>query len=223
MNDALGWILQVVQDVDPVLRTILAGIGIVLETSVLIGLIIPGDSIVIVASTAVDGPVEYFALIVVVIVGALCGESIGFTLGRYFGPKIRSSRFGARIGERNWVRAENYLDKRGGLAVFISRFLPVLHSLIPVTVGMSAMPYRRFMLWTIPACVIWAFAYVSVGSIAAGTYRELSSELKYAGFVFVGIIVGFALLGYTVKRILQRREERHMAHPADGAPVAEES
>jgi membrane protein DedA with SNARE-associated domain len=48
--------------------------------------------------------------------------------------------------------------------VFISRFLPVLHSLIPLTVGMSTMRYRKFMAWTVPACVIWAFAYVTVGS-----------------------------------------------------------
>ena len=53
MNDVLTWILDVVQSVDPVLRTVLAGVGILLETSVLVGLIVPGDTIVIVASTAI--------------------------------------------------------------------------------------------------------------------------------------------------------------------------
>ena len=48
MNDVLTWILDAVQSVDPVLRTALAGIAIMLETSVLIGLIVPGDTIVIV-------------------------------------------------------------------------------------------------------------------------------------------------------------------------------
>ena len=86
LNGALSWILTIVQDVDPVLRTIIAGIGILLETSILIGLVVPGDTIVIVASTAVDGLVEYFALAFTVIVGALTGESIGFALGRFFGP-----------------------------------------------------------------------------------------------------------------------------------------
>ena len=94
MNEILSWILDVVQSVDPVLRTLLAGIGILLETSILIGLIVPGDTIVIVAATGVVGPVEYFALIVTVIAGALAGESIGFALGRYFGPRIRASRLG---------------------------------------------------------------------------------------------------------------------------------
>ncbi|GAA1443910.1 DedA family protein [Leifsonia poae] len=210
MNDALTWILDLVQSVDPVLRTAIAGLGMLLETSILVGLVVPGDTIVLVASTAVGNPVEYIALVIVVIVGALCGESIGFALGRFFGPKIRASGLGRRIGQNNWDRAEAYLAKRGGIAVFLSRFLPVLHSLIPLTVGMSPMRYRTFMRWTIPACVIWAFAYVSVGSAAAGSYRELSRELHWAGYVFVAVIALFILLAIVVKKVLQKREARHM-------------
>jgi membrane-associated protein len=215
INDVLDTILTTIQSVDPVLRTILAGLGILLETSVLIGLVVPGDTIVLVASTGVDGGVEYISLVAAVIVGALCGESIGFALGWYFGPKIRASRLGRRIGERHWVRAERYLDRRGGIAVFLSRFLPVLHSLVPVTVGMSSMRYRRFIAWTAPACVLWAFAYVTVGSAAAGGYREVSSTLHNAGYVFVGVIAAFILLVVLGKKLLERSESRHMRNEAD--------
>lgn len=212
MNDILDWILGTVSSVDPVVRTVLAGIGILLETSVLVGLVVPGDSIVIVASTAVANPIEFVALVLTVIAGALSGESIGFALGRYFGPWIRRSRLGRRIGEKNWVRAENYLKRRGGIAVFLSRFLPVLHSVIPLTVGMSPMRYRTFMAWTIPACVLWAVAYVGVGSAAAGGYRELSQTLHFAGYLFVGVIALFVVVIVVVKRWLSRREARHMEH-----------
>jgi membrane protein DedA with SNARE-associated domain len=215
-NEVLTALLDAVQSVDPVVRTLLAGVGMFLETSVLVGLVVPGDTIVIVASTAVDGPVEYFALIAAVVVGALAGESVGFALGRWFGPHIRHSRLGRRIGEHNWVRAENYVDRRGGIAVFISRFLPVLHSLVPLTVGMSTMRYRKFMAWTVPACVIWAFAYVSVGSAAAGSYRQLAEQLHFAGYIFVGIIVVFLLAVVVVKKLLERSEARHWTHPGDG-------
>ncbi|WP_223690395.1 DedA family protein [Leifsonia poae] len=213
MNEALTWILDLVQSVDPVLRTALAGVGIMLETSILIGLIVPGDTVVLVASTAVGNPVEYVALVIVVIVGALIGESIGFGLGRLFGPKIRASGLGRRIGTSNWERAEAYLAKRGGIAVFLSRFLPVLHSLIPLTVGMSTMRYRTFIAWTAPACTLWALAYVTVGSLAAGSYRELSQELHGAGYVFVAIIAVFLVLALVVKKVLQKREARHMDAP----------
>lgn len=213
MNDVLSWLLDAVQSVDPVLRTALAGLAIMLETSVLVGLIVPGDTVVIVASTAVDGPIQFVSLIATVVIGAMIGETIGFALGRFFGPRIRASRLGRWLGEHNWARAERYLERRGGIAVFISRFLPVLHSLIPLTVGMSTMRYRTFIAWTLPACLLWSTAYVSVGSAAAGTYRELSQTLHFAGYIFVAIIVVFLLAAWAIKRLLHRSETKHMTHP----------
>ncbi|AWB86628.1 DedA family protein [Mycetocola zhujimingii] len=223
MNEFLTWLLDLVQSVDPVLRTVLAGTAILLETSVLVGLIVPGDTVVIVSSTAVESPAQFVGLIAAVLIGSIVGESIGFALGRFFGPRIRASRLGRKIGDRHWVRAENYLDRRGGIAVFISRFLPVLHSLIPLTVGMSSMSYRRFISWTIPACLLWSIAYVSVGSAAAGTYRQLADQLHYAGYIFVAIIGAFLVVAYLVKRVLKRSEERHMNRPGDGDPATPES
>lgn len=216
LNGVLVWLLDTIQSVDPVLRTLLAGFGMFLETSFLVGLVVPGDTIVIVSSTAVASVPEYLGLVAAVIVGALAGESLGFALGRFFGPRIRRSRLGHRIGERNWVRAENYLDRRGGIAVFVSRFLPVLHSLIPLTVGMSGMTYRKFMTWTVPATVVWTLSYVTVGTLAAGSFRELLDRLHYAGYVFVGIIVLFLIGVLVVKKVLERSEGRHMDTPGDG-------
>lgn len=216
MNEVLNWILSTVHEVEPALRILFAAVGIFCETSILIGLVVPGDTIVIVAATATTNWIEYVSLLIAVVVGALGGESLGFALGHYFGPKIRTSRLGRWIGESHWTRAENYLDRRGGIAVFISRFLPVLHSLIPLTVGMSTMRYRKFIAWTAPACVVWALAYVSVGWAAAGSYRHLSARLHFAGYVFVAIIVVFIVLVVLVKRLIERREARHMKHPGDG-------
>lgn len=211
MNEFLTWLLDLVQSVDPLARVLLAGLAIMLETSVLVGLVVPGDTVVIVTATAVDSVWAGLALGVAVVVGALIGESIGFWLGRYLGPKIRYSRLGARIGEHNWTRAELYLRRRGGPAIFISRFLPVLHSLVPLTVGMSGFGYRRFLAWTAPACVLWASLYIPVAALAAGTYRELADRLHFAGFIFVGIIVLFLVAMYFAKRLLERSEAKHLS------------
>ena len=210
MNEFLTWLLDAVQSVDPVLRTVLAGVAVMLETSVLIGLFVPGDTVVIIAGTAVGSPIEGIVLIVAVVIGALVGESIGFWLGRYLGPRIRHSRLGRRIGDANWERSERYLRRRGGPAIFVSRFLPVLHSLVPLTVGMSGYSYRRFLAWTVPACIIWASLYVSVAALAAGTYRELADRLHFAGYIFVGIIVVFLLLVYVSKKVIERAERKHL-------------
>lgn len=218
MNEILTWLLDVVQNVDPVLRTIIAGIAVMLETSVLVGLVVPGDTMVIVAGTAVASPLEGVVLAAAIVVGALLGESFGFWLGRFFGPRIRASRLGQRLGERNWERADRYLRRRGGPAIFLSRFLPVLHSLVPLTVGMSGYSYRRFLAWTAPACVVWAGLYVTVAAGAAGTYRELSDRIHYAGYVFVGVLAVFLVLVFVGKKLIERAERRHLL---DDAPPLE--
>lgn len=219
MNEFLTWLLDTVQSVDPIVRTLLAGLAIMLETSVLIGLFVPGDTIVIIAATAVASVWEGVALGIAVVIGALIGESIGFWLGRFLGPRIHHSALGRRIGDENWARSERYLRRRGGPAIFISRFLPVLHSLVPLTVGMSSYPYKRFLAWTVPACVIWAALYITVASVAAGTYRELADQLHYAGYIFVGVIVVFIVLVFLGKKIIERVERRHLTDADDETGV----
>ena len=206
----MQWAIETVQSVDPVLRTVLAGVAIMLETSILIGLVVPGDTVVLVAAIGVTSWSEGIALGLAVVVGALIGESLGFWLGKWAGPHIRSSWLGRRIGEQHWERSERYLRRRGGIAIFLSRFLPVLHSLVPLTVGMSGYAYRRFIAWTLPACVVWTTIYVGLAAGAAGSYHELSQRIHYAGYVFVGAIAVLLIAVLVVKKLIARREERHM-------------
>lgn len=213
VNDFFDWLLSTVHGVDPIARVVIAAAAMFCETSVLLGLIVPGDTVVLVAGTAVDGPVEFIALVLAVIVGSLLGESVGFSLGKYFGPRIRHSRLGRRIGEKHWDRAETYLARRGGLAVAISRFLPVLHSLVPIVVGTSPMRYRTFIRWTAPACLVWALAYVSIGAFAARSYRQLSGQLHFAGWIFIGIVVVGLVVIFFVRRAIERNEAKHMEKP----------
>jgi membrane-associated protein len=219
VNEVLDNILAFVTSVDPVFRTAIAGVAMFLETSILVGLLVPGDTVVIVSSTAVSSTPEYWALLITVLAGSLAGESLGFVLGRLFGPRLRASRLGKRIGGGHWDRAERYLARRGGLAVFISRFLPVLHALIPLTVGMSPMRYRRFLAWTAPACAVWAFAYITVGTLAAGSYRTVGDRLHYAGYLFVGVIAVFLLIALGVRTLLNRTQRKHMDDEAPGPAV----
>lgn len=220
MNEILTWLLDTVQHVDPVARTLIAAVAIMLETSVLVGLVVPGDTTVIVAGTAVASPFEAVVLIVAVIAGSIAGESVGFALGRFLGPRIRASRLGRRIGEKNWERSERYLLRRGGPAVFLSRFLPVLHSVVPLTVGMSGFGYRRFIAWTLPACALWSTLYVAVASVAAGTFRELSETIHSAGYIFVGAIVLFLVLVFVAKKVIERAERKHFGEGGEAGHVA---
>lgn len=204
MNEVLDAILSWVEGVPPVWRVLVTGVAVLLETSILVGLVVPGDTIVLVSSTGVTTLASYLFTVLAVVLGALAGESIGFSLGRLFGPRLRSSWLGRQVGEKRWAKADRFVQRRGGIAVFISRFLPVFHSVIPLTAGTTAMRYRSFMIWTIPACTIWAFLYVSIGSGAAGTYRELQTSFSSAGWVFIAIVTVSIVLVALIKNVLHR-------------------
>ncbi|GGF29743.1 membrane protein [Microbacterium sorbitolivorans] len=210
INDVLTTILDFVEGVSPVLRTLIASVAMMLETSVLVGLIVPGDTIVLVTATSVTTFLEGLVLGACIVAGAFAGETIGYMVGRWAGPWLRRSRVGGWIGERNWERAEKYLQRRGGIAIFFSRFLPVLHSIVPLTVGMSGYAYRKFVAWTLPACALWSAIYITIAAGAAETYRELSGSAHWAGFAFIGIIAAGMLLIFAGKKLLGWFEHRHM-------------
>lgn len=216
MNDILNWLIDTVQSVSPLLRNLIAGFAILCETSLFVGLIIPGDTVVLVASAGVTDILDFFYLLGAVLFGSLIGESIGFTLGRLFGKRIRFSKLGQRLGEKNWQLADRFVERRGGVAVAISRFLPMLHSLVPVVAGMTKMKYRTFISWTVAACAVWASAYVGVGYLTKSAYGQISGQLKWGGLAFVAIILIFLIIVHFAKQKLEIAAEKMADAPEGG-------
>ena len=215
MNEIINNILATVASVDPVTRTLISALFIMLETSFLVGLVIPGDTVVLISSTAITNLQEYVFMVVMVIVGSLTGETIGFFVGKFFGPKIRTSWLGRKLGPHRWQQAENYIDRRGGIAVFLSRFLPILHSLIPLTVGMTKMKYRTFIAWTAAACVIWTFVYVTLAAVLKDQYEAFAAKYEWAGFLFIGVVVAFIVVVSLIKKRVEKTQEKYMDEPGD--------
>jgi membrane-associated protein len=211
VNEILDWILDGISGINPVWRNLAAGVAIMLETSIFIGLIVPGDTVVLIASAGVSDLADFFWLIGAVLVGSMIGETIGFSIGRLFGKQIRSSKLGQRFGEHNWHRADVFVEKRGGPAVAISRFLPVLHSLVPVVAGATKMRYKTFISWTFGACLVWSSVYVSIGYIAKASYQEVASNFKFGALIFVAIIALFIFLVHLAKKKISKEADRMIA------------
>jgi membrane protein DedA with SNARE-associated domain len=203
MNEFIEWLNLSVQTFDPLSRNLIAGLAIMLETSLFIGLIIPGDTVVLAAGTLIQGWVDYAFLFLAVMVGSFLGETIGFYIGRLFGVRIRASRIGQRISPHIWTRADTFVESRGGIAIAMSRFLPILHSVIPVTAGMTKMTYRTFIVWTMSACALWAGIYLGIGWVARGA-SDAVNQFKFGGAVLIGIIVLFLVIITLVKKRLDK-------------------
>ena len=203
MNEFIDWLNTAVHTFDPFWRDVIAGFAILLETSVFVGLIIPGDTIVLAAGTMVRDWFDFSGLFIAVMLGSFAGESLGFYIGRIFGPRIRSSKLGLRIPEKVWHRADTFVESRGGIAIAMSRFLPVLHSVVPLTAGMTKMKYKTFIAWTAGACAVWTSMYLGIGWFAHGATDALK-QFKFGGAIFAGIIVVFLIIVTLAKKRLEK-------------------
>lgn len=168
------------------------GVLLVLETTVLVGLVTPGEVVLLAAATTVGSAGEFAALAGVAAGASIVGQTGGYLIGRRFGRRIRASWAGRKIGEPHWERAEAMLQGGTGLAVVGSRFLAVVHSCVPVLAGTLLMPMRRFARYTALGAVLWGLVYVGLGSAASVALREVAhlvGPTATAGAVAVVVVV----------------------------------
>jgi membrane-associated protein len=160
------------------------------ETSLFVGLLVPGDVVALFAGATVGHPLEFAALAGIAALGSLVGESAGYLIGRGYGRRLRHSRLGARLGERRWRRAERLaLGRDGGWALVTSRFVPVLHSMVPVLAGALGVPYRRFIAWEAAGGLLWGATYVGVGSLVGAGLRGHGPLFGYTGSALLVVLV----------------------------------
>ena len=120
------------------------------ETALFLGLVIPGELVVILGGAlASRSRVPLAGILAAGILGPITGDSIGYFLGRRYGR-----RFLRRKRMEKWARARQWLRKRGAKAVFLGRFTAFLRSIIPAAAGISRMPYRRFLPWSVAAGIL---------------------------------------------------------------------
>jgi undecaprenyl-diphosphatase len=203
---------KIVNWVEPVFVSggylIIAG-AVLMERSIFIGLIVPGD--LILALGGVYASEHKMNLVVVIVIGifaAIIGESIGFWFGRRYGIRlIRRIPLVRRLGTQLEM-SQDYFRRHGGKTVAIGRYATAAGAFIPFTAGAARMPYRRFLLFDIPAIVVWATA-ISVFGYAFG--QNLSFVDKVLSRFGYGVLVMFILvLGgmFVWKRYRKRRESR---------------
>ena len=207
---------KIVNWVEPVFVSggylIIAG-AVLMERSIFIGLIVPGD--LILALGGVYASEHKMNLVVVIVIGifaAIIGESIGFWFGRRYGIRlIRRIPLVRRLGTQLEM-SQDYFRRHGGKTVAIGRYATAAGAFIPFTAGAARMPYRRFLLFDIPAIVVWATA-ISVFGYAFGQnlnfVDKVLSRFGYGVLVLFTLILGgmFAWKRYRKRREL-RRERR---------------
>lgn len=160
---------------------------------------VPSESVVITLAAfgAASGSPHLLALGAVAAAGAFIGDNLTFTLARRSGlNRLRSSRR-PKVAQA-FRRAESELDRRGGLAIVVARYIPVGRVAVNVTAGAGSFSHRRFALLSAMAALSWAAYSVGIGALA-GHWVEQNPLLGAAG----GVVLAGGL-GLVVDRVLQR-------------------
>ena len=166
--DSVDHLLDRLADVDPVVLYSVAALATALEASLLIGLFLPGDVVVLFVGTTASSPAEFMLAVAVVAIGSVVGEMIGYGIGRRYQRRLRSAWIGRKVGQHRWRAADAFfLNRGGGPAVFGARFVAAAHALVPIVAGSTRMPARVFLSWTSAGAIVWALLYVTVGAVAA--------------------------------------------------------
>ncbi|MEV4347290.1 DedA family protein [Actinoplanes sp. NPDC049596] len=159
------------------------------EMTFLAGLLVPGESVVMLAGS-LPGPAGFAAVLVVGTLGALAGQTMGYAVGRAFGPRLRATRLGRRIGADRFDRAEAYLRDKGAPALVAVRFVAVIHAVVPIVAGVVGMPFRRFIVWSAVGTTMWVAAFAGVGALTAGADATggLGLVLTAVGATCLGVV-----------------------------------
>lgn len=170
-------------------------LGALLESAAFLGLIIPGESLVLVAGfLAAQGLLDLDVLIVVVALGAAVGDSIGYEMGRSMGrPALLryGNRFGVTDGRID--KAETFFARHGSKAVFLGRFVGFARALIPFLAGSSRMAYRKFLPYNVLGAVLWSAAVTLLGYFLGASWQSAERWIGRASAI-IGAILVFALL-----------------------------
>ena len=179
------------------------------EAAVLLGFVVPGEAAVIFGGVLVGrGDLSLTLVLVLAISGAILGDSVGYAVGRRFGDPIKASALGRRVGEERWAKAEDFLHRRGPVAVFVGRFTALLRAMVPGAAGMARLRYRTFLVFNVAGGVVWASACVLGGWAVGSVIARYLSDVSY---VVLGL-VALAVVVHLVRRARHRRSETAQVH-----------
>lgn len=158
-----------------------------LESGVFFGFFLPGASMLFTAGLlASQGFFNVWALIPLLTIAAILGDSVGY----WFGHKVGVTLFfrkDSRFFKREYLeRAKDFYDKHGAQTIFLARFIPIVRTFAPILAGITNMRYQTFVTYNILGAICWG-----AGVTFAGYYlgMRVPNMEKYLLFVILGIIV----------------------------------
>lgn len=197
----MSHLLDGILGLHPALILTVAALLVLAEDAVFIGFLVPGETAAVLAGVGAGiGHVPLSLAIVAIVLAAIIGDSVGYEVGRlFFGPRVLSSRLLAPHRERVF-RAQDFLRRRGGLAVFLGRFTAFFRAMMPALAGAAEMPYRRFLFWNATGGIVWGTGFVLLGYVAGASYHQVEKQVGRGVAVVLAVAVVSAMVVWRVRR-----------------------
>lgn len=181
----------------PFVLYLIVGAIVFIETGLLFGFFLPGDSILFSAGlvAAAHGNINIALLVTIIVAAAFFGDQIGFVIGRVVGRPYLDKRDSPRI-QAMIVNAERFYEKTGWWAVIAARFFPWIRTFVPPIAGISKMNYYKFLSANIIGAILWGAGITLAGYYAASLPWVKTSSYAIAAFFIIASLIS-AIVNYS--------------------------
>ena len=154
-----------------------------IETGLVVTPFLPGDSLLFAAGTfAALGSLNIWLLIGLMIVAAIGGDAVNYSIGHYLGERAYNIKW---IKKEYLEKTHAFFEKHGGKAIFLARFVPIVRTFAPFVAGIGKMSYGYFATYNVVGGITWVTTFSLLGYF----FGNLEFVKKNFEFVIVAIIL----------------------------------
>jgi membrane protein DedA with SNARE-associated domain len=183
------------------------------EDALFVGFVLPGETAVVIGGVlASQHKVSVYWLALVVVLAAIVGDSVGYEIGRHFGPPILTTR-PLRAHQERIEKARDLIRRRGPAAVFFGRFIAFFRAMMPALAGISHMPYRTFLPFNAAGGLVWGVGFTLLGYFAGTAYTRVEHLVGQVIAVLLAAAALAALLIWHLRRRARTQAPSDKDHP----------
>jgi membrane-associated protein len=180
------------------------------ETGLVVTPFLPGDSLLFLAGTIAHrstNDLNVVVLVLILIIAAVLGDAVNYTIGRFFGEKLFSNP-NSKIFKQSYLEKTNkFYEKHGGKTIILARFVPIVRTFAPFVAGMSKMTYKHFFTYNVVGGVAWIAIFCFLGYCVGGL-EIVQNNLKLVVVAIVVISVIPGVYEFIKAKLASKKEDQ---------------
>ncbi|MGY8893540.1 MAG: DedA family protein [Burkholderiales bacterium] len=159
---------------------------IFVETGLVVMPFLPGDSLLfVVGAMAARGSLDLYVVMGLLLVAAIAGDQLNYTIGRHIGPKVFQWEKSRWFNRNAFDKAHTFYERFGGITIVLARFMPFARTFAPFVAGVAHMDRRVFTLFNVLGAVLWVVG-VTLAGYWFGNLPWVKANLE---FIIWGLIL----------------------------------